>query len=187
MGIRVWLESLGKDEVKVHYDTPYVPPPKPKSVEEEFAEAIAELAALKEELRLRRIKDAEDIQKPDSTYRIVKMEYARGEGGEDGYFVQRWYVSQGAGYGYEQDWRFNTNDDYEHYSRTLGPKYFLDRTRRHIKDIRATPQSTTIQWHNVGSANPHPTFEEAKKWLKKWLNPKAQEAFFDDDGNQINT
>lgn len=156
---------------------------------ERMRKLVAEIEA---ELERMRVAELEAIEKPVGKYRIYKIERADASCGKDGYYVQTWRVEQ---WGWELSGkeerqyremrRAESKDEPHHLSGFELPySYYLENALK-WKDYNIPHRRTYIEWHNVGSANPHATYEDAAEWLRKWLRPEVEEVYFDEAGEPV--
>lgn len=183
----IWPWKTTEQRASEHPKAPPLPEPKvenPKDQRAELEEKKALMLAIEAELERMKAQAAEEIEKPAGPYRIVKVEGVSGPGG---YRVQAWQVKQdywnlrGRGHGC-WDW----------YALTRISRWYMDADRVELECVNnalsweSVPEkSTWIYWQDVGSANPHATYEDAAEWLRKWLRPECDEVLFDADGQPI--
>ena len=130
------------------------------SVEELQAELKTLLAALEAERKEARAA----VETPKHPYRIVLLDYPDAPS-SSGYYVQQWMIEDT---GYEE----GRNSYFYPYS-PFSEAYDLYTRIQNLKD---TPhfKYVGLKWINLGASNPHPTFEAAQTWLKKWLRPACE-------------
>lgn len=146
-----------------------------RPIQKSLEDLRAEVAAIEAELADKKIRDAEALERPTGTYRIVKIARPRGSTAESGYFVQGWTIQS---YGYELAYTAERRPGRSFIgSGSLGERWYLETALKFSRH-----SVTHIEWRDVGSANPHPTFEAAEDWLSKWLRPEVEEVFFDANG-----
>lgn len=167
------------------------------------------VVAIEAELSRMKAEAAENIEKPAGPYRIIKFDLFDNSPARAGYFVQEWRVKQ---YGWslygrsldffgEGIFRYQNSSRQKAYDaegvsgdllrlytipqETIAAYSELREFEEALKWENAPRCQTFIHWENVGSANPHPTYEAAEDWLKKWLRPEFDEVIFDAEGNRI--
>lgn len=172
--------------MKRHFAWLYKEPEPTNETEEARVERMRKLVwEIEAELERMRLADLEAIEKPVGKYRIIKVERADASCGEDGYYVQAWSVKQ---YGWQLSYKAHRVCKELDLDITRGSRlpfsWYLERalewTWGNIPD-----RDTSICWYNVGSANPHATYEDAAEWLRKWIRPEVEEVYFNEAGEPV--